>query len=105
MTSPFQISEIQILPIRPQNGLVAFASCVINDQFYFGNLAIHSSPSSQDGYRIVYPVKILANGKVVNCVYPINKVTGDLVQKAIIAKFEEVIENVDQENEKAIARR
>ena len=85
------ISEIQIIPVKPNNGLIAFASCVINDQFYVGNIAIYTSPSSHDGYRLVYPTKVLPNGKEIHAVHPINRETGEQVQKAIITKYEEII--------------
>jgi len=36
-----KISEIQVIPIKPKNGMVAFASCVVNDALYIGNIAIN----------------------------------------------------------------
>ena len=91
------VSEIQIIPIKPKNGLVAFASCVINNQFYLGNIAIYTSPTSPDGFRLVYPAKMLPNGKQINCVYPINKETYESVKKAIVEKFEELMNKVNSE--------
>jgi len=85
------ISEIQIIPIKPRDGLVAFASCVINDSFYIGNIAIYSSPANPETYRLVYPVKVLPNGKEINCVHPINKEAGETIAKYIIEKFKELI--------------
>jgi len=85
------ISEIQILPVKPQNGLIAFVSCVINNRFYVGNIALYTSPSSPDGYRLVYPVKMLPNCKEISCFHPINKETGEQVTKAIIQKYEELV--------------
>lgn len=89
-----EISEINIVPVKPQNGLIAFASCVINNQFYIGNIAIYTSLSNQFGYRLVYPSKVLPNGKAINCVYPINKETGLMVQKEIIVQYSKVMENL-----------
>jgi len=86
-----QISEIQIIPVKPREGLVAFASCVINNAIYIGNIALYSSLSTQVGFRLVYPSKILPNGKEINCVHPINKQAGDLISDAIIGKFREII--------------
>jgi DNA-binding cell septation regulator SpoVG len=40
---------------------------------------------------LVYPSKILPNGKEINCVHPINKHAGDLISDAIIGKFREII--------------
>lgn len=85
-----KISEIQIIPVKPKEGLVAFASCVINNAIYIGNVGIYTSPSTQSGFRLVYPVKILPNGKEIHCVHPINKEAGELISKAIIKKFKEI---------------
>jgi len=89
--SELEISEIQVVPMKPKEGLVAFASCVINNALYVGNIAVYSSPSSQSGYRLVYPVKILPNGKEIHCVHPINKEAGEAILKEIVKKFREVI--------------
>lgn len=89
-----QISEIQIIPVKPKEGLVAFASCVINDSLYIGNIAIYTSLQKPNTYRLVYPSKILPNGKEINCVHPINKKVGELITKAIIGKFKEIMEKV-----------
>jgi stage V sporulation protein G len=88
--SELRISEIQIIPIKPKEGLVAFASCVINKALYLGNIAVYSSPSTQSGFRLVYPVKILPNGKEIHCIHPISKVAGEIISKAIIRKFREI---------------
>ncbi len=94
------ITEIDIIPILPKDGLVAFASAVINNQIYIGSIAIHTSPNSALGYRLVYPIKILPNGKTINCVRPINKETGELIQKLIIEKFQFIIDNVIRKEER-----
>jgi len=87
------ISEIQVVPINPQNGLVGFSSCVINNQFYVGNIAIYTSPSSKNGFRLVFPNKKLASGQVVDCFHPINKEAEGLVSSAIINKYVELMDN------------
>ena len=86
-----QISEVQIFPVKPKDGLVAFASCVINNSLYIGNIAIYTSTSKLEGFRLVYPSKILPNSKEINCVHPINKNAGDLISTAIIEKFKKII--------------
>ena len=98
-----KINEIQIIPIKPQGGLVAFASCVINSQFYFGNIAIYTSPSSPDGFRLVYPTKVLKNNIKVNILYPVSKEVGFEIQKRIVREYLELMENLmkgGKENER-----
>jgi DNA-binding cell septation regulator SpoVG len=86
-----EISEIQIVPVKPRDGLVAFASCVINRSLYIGSIAIYTSPSNADGFRLVYPSKLLINGKEINCVHPINKEAGEIISAAIIGRFKEIV--------------
>lgn len=95
--SEIVVSEIQIIPIKPKDGLVAFASCVINNQFYLGNIGIYTSPTSPDGFRLVFPAKTLPTGKQIQSVYPINREAYEVVKKAIIQKFEELMNKVNRE--------
>lgn len=88
------VSEIQIIPVKPKEGLVAFASCVINNQFFIGNLTIHSSFSASDGFRVVYPTKVLHNGTSLNIVYPINKETGVIIQRRLVEEYLKLVENL-----------
>lgn len=90
--SELKISEIQIVPIKPKEGLVAFASCVINSSLYIGNIAIYTSLQKPNGYRLVYPSKILPNGKEINCVHPITREAGELISRKIIGKFKEIVQ-------------
>lgn len=71
-----RIGDIQIFPVKPRDGLIACASCVINGAFYAGNIAIHTSAVAPDGIRLVYPDKTLPNGKLINCFHPITKQAG-----------------------------
>ncbi len=90
------ISEIQIIPVKPKNGLVAFASCVINNQLYLGNLAIYTSPSSPEGYRLVYPTRTLKSGAHLSIAHPINKETGVAIQEQIVEQYLKLMENLDE---------
>jgi len=89
--SDLEISEIQIIPVQPRNGLVGFCSFILNDSIYIGDVAIHTCLSNPEGYRLVYPDRILANGKKVNCVHPINRKTGEAIQKAVVAKYKSLM--------------
>ena len=52
----FQISDIRITPVKPVDGLVAFASLVINGNLHLGSIAIHRKLDGS-GYRLTYPTK------------------------------------------------
>lgn len=92
--SALDILEIQIMPVKPKDGLIAFVSFVINNQFYIGNVALYTSPFSLDGFRLVYPIKVLPNGKEIHCVHPINKETGSVIQKRVVEEYLKLIEKL-----------
>ncbi|MDD5432502.1 MAG: septation protein SpoVG family protein [Candidatus Omnitrophica bacterium] len=90
-----KISEIQILPIKPLNGLVAFASFLLNDSLYLGSIAIMTRP--QGGYRLLYPTKKVG-ARNLNIYHPINKEFAELIEKEVIMKFEKVMNKYDRYN-------
>ena len=92
------LSEINIIPVKPRNGLLAFVSFILNNSFYVGDVALYSR-LNQDGYRLCYPLKILANGVKVNCFHPITKEASQAIEKAVIERFEELMMKVEKERE------
>lgn len=90
-----RLSEIQIIPIKPQNGLVAFASIVWGKSLYLGSIGIMTRP--QGGYRLVYPTKKVAD-RSLNIFYPINRETAQLIESEVVKQFEEVMNNYDRHN-------
>ena len=91
MNLPFVVSEVQILPVKPKDGLVAFASCVIDGHFFLGNIGIHARPDGS-GHRLVFPDKTLPNGKRIHCFHPLTKNAGYLLEEAITKKFQVLVE-------------
>lgn len=87
------VSEVEIYPVRPKDGLVAFASCLFDNKLSLNSIAVHTRADGS-GYRLVYPAKILPNGKVINTFYPINKEAGKEIEAAVIAKLEKLNEKV-----------
>ncbi len=83
-----KITEIQITPIKPMNGLVAFASCLLNDGLYLGSIGIVTK--LEGGYRLVFPTKKVGS-KNINIFHPINKETGQQLEQKIISKFKDVM--------------
>ena len=83
-----QITEIQIVPIKPNNGLVAIASVIVADCLYLGSIGVHTKLDG-NGYRITYPTKSL-NGKNFNVFHPIRKDVALAIGRAIVAKVEQV---------------
>ncbi|MBU0501635.1 MAG: septation protein SpoVG family protein [bacterium] len=90
MKEGIMISEIQIIPVRPQNGLIAFASFVLNQSFFVGNIAVYTKPDGL-GCRLVYPEKILPNGKKLAIAYPITKMVGQAIASLVSEKYENLM--------------
>ena len=88
------LSEIKIAPVKQNNGLVAFASAILNGQIYFGCIGIYTSLSSPEGFRLVYPTKLLSNGTSLEIFHPISKETGLLIQKIIVSEYRKLIEEL-----------
>jgi DNA-binding cell septation regulator SpoVG len=84
------ITEVQITPVKPQGGLVAFASFVFGDALYCGSVGIFTRPNG--GYRLVYPTKEVA-GRQLDMYHPISGVVGRLIEQEVTAKYEEVMNN------------
>lgn len=85
-----KISQVEIIPFRPRNGHLGFASCVINDQFYIGDMAIFSRPAG--GIRLGFPVKQLANGSAIDILKPLNETVEKVIEAAVLEKFESLHE-------------
>lgn len=73
-----KVSEIQIIPINSKEGHVGFCQFVINDEWKFSNVAIHTRRDGS-GLRLVYPT-IKNNLPTVN---PISQKAGRFVEKEI----------------------
>ncbi len=82
-----RISEVQIVPVQSQNGLVGFASLVFENAFYLGSIGIFTR--SAGGYRLTYPLRKNTRDNI-NFFYPIKKEIAELVEQAVIRKFEEI---------------
>ena len=83
-----KITEIQIIPIKSRDGLVAFASIVLENSVYLGSIGVYTRINGS-GYRITYPTKIIGD-KSINIYHPINKETSETIEKAIISKVKKI---------------
>ncbi len=84
-----KITEIQIIPIKPREGLVAFASIVVENSLYLGSLGVYTRLDGS-GYRITYPTKKIGN-KNINIYHPINRETSKAIEEAIISEAEKIL--------------
>jgi DNA-binding cell septation regulator SpoVG len=83
-----KLSEIQIMPIKPIDGLVGFASVVFDNSFYLGGIGVYTRPFG--GYRLTFPIRKTPNGSL-NIFHPINHSIGECLEQSVAAKFEEIV--------------
>lgn len=85
-----KISEVNLIPIKPNNGLVAFASVVVDDCLYLGSIGVYSRLDG-NGYRITYPTKKL-NEKDLHIYHPITQDASRAIEQAITSKAKELLD-------------
>jgi stage V sporulation protein G len=85
-----RITEINIIPIKPVDGLIGFASVVLDNSLYLGSMGVYSRLDGT-GYRITYPTKKIG-GKDINIYHPINRDFGQEIEDAITGKARELFE-------------
>jgi len=82
------VTEVNIIPIKPRDGLIALAACVVDNKIYVGSIGLYTK--LKGGYRLTYPNK--KSGKnAVNIFHPITKESGDAIERAVITKYEELM--------------
>lgn len=88
MNHKIQISEIQIIPVKPNNGLIGFTSFVLDGRYYVGSVAIFTRLNGV-GYRLVYPAKKVGE-KNINIFYPINSLVGKTIEEEVNKKVDDL---------------
>lgn len=83
-----KITEVNIMPVRPNNGLVAISSFVLDEKVYVGSVAIYTKRGG--GYRLSYPIKKIGTNRW-DIFRPINKEVGKEIEDAILGEYERLI--------------
>ncbi len=85
------ITKVELLPIRPQNGLMAFACVEINNQFYVSSIGVHKRRDGK-GYRITYPTRKVGEQNL-TIFHPTEPSLSREIEQAIFSKAAEVFED------------
>lgn len=83
------IIKVELLPIKPHNGLMAFACVEINNQFYISSIGVHKRRDGV-GYRITYPTKKVGDLNQ-TIFHPIEPSFSKEMERAICSKAEELM--------------
>src|SRR3989338_3858759 len=76
------VDEVQIVPIKAQNGLVAISSVVFDNSLYLGSIGIYTKLDGP-GYRITYPTKS-SGGRNFNIYHPISREVSETIEQAVL---------------------
>jgi DNA-binding cell septation regulator SpoVG len=88
-----QVTEVDIAFVKPKDGLIAFASVVLDDQLYLSGIAVHSKLVGA-GYRLTYPTRKVGNTQF-SLFHPIRKPVGLAIEQAIVEKLKNVLSKRD----------
>ena len=83
-----KITEVNIAPIKPKDGLIGFASVVFDGCLYLGSIGVYTRLDGS-GYRMTYPTKKIAERNI-NIYHPITAELGRQIEAAILQKAEEI---------------
>lgn len=87
-----EITEVQIKLVKPKDGLVAFASLVLDGKLYLSSIGVFTKLDGS-GYRITYPTKKIGESSL-NIYHPINRELAEEIEFAVISKAEELMKDV-----------
>lgn len=83
-----KISAVNITFVKPQGGLIGFASLVLTEAFYVSGIAIHERLDGL-GYRLTYPNR-KSGDQIFNICHPINKQASKAIENAVFQKIKDV---------------
>ncbi len=87
-----KISEVTFYPIRPTDkGLIGFASCLFDNSLAISSIATYTTPEGD--IRLLFPDRVLPNGKKIAVIHPIDQNTYNSFKQAI----KEVIKNMTKD--------
>lgn len=92
-----RITEVNIVPVKPQDGLIAFASVVVDDRLYLSSIAIYTRLDGS--YRLLYPTKKLGE-RILNIFHPISREASRQIEVAIFKRCKEIFEGSNDGQEK-----
>jgi len=96
------ITDVKVF-IRESNQLKAFVNIVIDDAFIIRNIKVIEG---ENGLFVAMPSRRVSTGEYRDIAHPINTETRNMVEKTIIEKYKEVLQEAlsaaENKEEKAI---
>ena len=88
-----QVTEVEIVFVKPKDGMIGFASLVVDNQLYLSGIAIHRKLVGS-GYRLTYPTRKVGEAQL-SLFHPIRKPIGLAIERAIFDKLKNVVSKRD----------
>lgn len=83
-----KIKNVNITPVTPYNGLIAFANLTLDNDILLGSIAVYRKLDG--GLRLLYPSKRV-KGKDVTVFHPLTRETSRLIENAIFKECKNVL--------------
>lgn len=91
-----KIKRVEIIPIRPFEGLIAFANVVLEEGLYLGSIGVHRKLDG--GFRITFPTRKVGEANL--CIYhPTQPGISKEFETAICSKAEDEVFEGDDDGE------
>ena len=84
-----KVDNVTVTLVKPNAGLIGFASAVLNDMVHVSGIAIHEKRDGS-GYRLTYPTRKSGN-QIFHLFHPINKSASHTMERAIFDELKNVI--------------
>ena len=107
--SKLEISEVDIMPIKPKKGLVAFASVTLSEwvdnrlvpTIYLGAIGVYKF-LDKEGYYVRYPKKEVTESRSFDIYHPVNKQIGDLMSGKIVDATTDIFKVISEKQKKKL---
>ena len=87
-----RVGEVRVQLIKPQGGLIAFASLVVDGDLYLSGIGIHRKLDGS-GFRLTYPNR-KSGRQSFDIFHPINRAAGKAIEDAVLAELKNVLHKV-----------
>lgn len=79
------ITEVNILPVKPKDGFFAYASFVLDEQYYVGNIQVFTRLDKPGTIRLFYPQRKVGDSYM-DVFHPLTKEASQTIEEAVQEK-------------------
>ena len=91
-----QITDVRVRRIEKEGKMKAIVSITLDNEFVVHDIKVIEG---EKGLFIAMPSRKAADGEYRDIAHPINSETRDIVQTMVLKKYEELMEEVEEESE------